>query len=103
MADRELKEAIILYVKKCYKRNKKAPSLRKIFKHFRKEKLNFTRFYRIFPKGMPEACTLAAVPIPMERIKRTEKATKVSRGRRRVEKDLSGLRMRGSRKFLLEC
>jgi len=38
---------------------------------------------------MSEACTLAAVPIPMERIKRTEKATKVSRGRRRVEKDLS--------------
>ena len=92
MTDQELKEAAIQYVKKCYERNKKVPSLRKIFKHFKKEKLSFTRFYKIFPGGMSEACALAAVPVPMERIKRTEKATNASRRRRRqVEKDLSAV------------
>ncbi|MGD0496463.1 MAG: hypothetical protein ABSB28_10595 [Candidatus Bathyarchaeia archaeon] len=44
-----------------------------------KEKLNFTRFYRIFPGGIPEVCKFAEVPVPIERIKRIEKAMKASR------------------------
>lgn len=81
MAERELKEAIIQYIKECYERSKKPPSLRKISEHFRE--LNFARFYKIFLGGIREACALADVPIPMERIKRTEKATKALRMRER--------------------
>jgi hypothetical protein len=89
MGDRELKDVTIQYVKKYYERNKKIPSLRKTSEHFKKEKLNFTRFYKIFPRGIPEACSLAAVPIPTERIRKTEKATEASRMRGKQEKDLS--------------
>jgi len=89
MDNQELKEAIIQYIKKYYEQNKKTPPLRKIFRHFKKEKLNFTRFYEIFPRGIPEACSLAAVPIPTERIRKTEKATEASRMRGKQEKDLS--------------
>jgi hypothetical protein len=90
--DCELRKAIIQYVKKRYEENRNTPSLREISKHFKKEKLNFTRFYRIFPGGIPEVYELAAVPVPMERIKRVEEARKASRVRsERVGKDLSAV------------
>jgi hypothetical protein len=89
MIDSELKEATIQYVKKCYEQNEKIPSLREISRHFRKEKLNFTRFYKVFSGGIPEVCRLAAVPVPMERIVRVERAMKASRMRGKQERDLS--------------
>lgn len=84
MTDEELKQAIIQYAKKYHERNKETPSLRKILKHFKKEKLNFTRFYKIFPKGISEVCRLAAIPISTSRIKRTERATKAAKKRKKL-------------------
>jgi len=84
MDDEELKQAIIQYIKDYYRRNNEAPSLRRILKRFRREKLNLTRFYRIFPGGITEASRLADVPVPMERIKRTEKATESVRRRKQL-------------------
>jgi len=89
MSDAELKDAIVQYIKEYYERYKEVPPLRKMFKHFKKEKLDFPRFYEIFPGRISEACSLAAVPIPTERIRQTEKATEASRMRRKQEKDLS--------------
>ena len=85
MGDDELKEAIIQYIKKSYEQNRKAPSLRKILKHFKKEKPGFADFYRIFPNSIHEACTSAAIPVPEDRIKRTMKASKVMRDRKQDE------------------
>ena len=87
--DRELKEAIIQYIKKSYEQNRKAPSLRKILKHLKKEKLGSSDFYRIFPKGIQEACVSAAVPAPEDRIKRTMKASKVMREKKQDERKTS--------------
>ena len=89
MGDDELKEAIVGYVKRHHRRNERTPSVRTICKHFRKENLNITRFYKIFPGRFPEVCRLAGVPIPKERIGRTKKATKILRGKRQAEEDLT--------------
>ena len=60
MRDSELTEAIIHYIKKSYEQNRTAPSLRGILKQFKKEKLGFSDFYRIFSNGMPEVCMSVA-------------------------------------------
>jgi len=86
MTNEELKQAIIQYIKKRYERDKEAPSLRKIIEHFKKEKLNFTRFYKMFPGGIPEAYRLAGVPIPKDRMRRTAKATKAVKTAKAREK-----------------
>ena len=85
MTDEGLKEGILQYARRYYERNKEAPSLRKILKHFRKEKLSFMRFYMIFPKGMSEVCRLADIPISADRIKRTERATKAAKERKKLK------------------
>jgi sulfur relay (sulfurtransferase) DsrC/TusE family protein len=79
MNDEELKQAIILYVKDYHEKHTTSPSLRKILNHFRKDKLNFTRFYNVFPGRLAEACSLAGVPVPEDRIKRMQKVTETSR------------------------
>jgi hypothetical protein len=79
MNDLELKQPIIKYIRGYYRQNGETPPLRKIIKRFEKEKLNFSRFYEIFPGRMSEACRLAGVPIPTERIRRTDRATEVSK------------------------
>jgi hypothetical protein len=84
MTDEELRQAILQYVKEYYERNKEAPPLRSILKHFRKEKLNFTRFYRIFPNGTPEACRLADVPAAADRLKMTQKAIQAVKERKKL-------------------
>jgi hypothetical protein len=84
MTDEELKQAILQYARKYYERNKEAPSLRKILKHFRKEKLNFMRFYMIFPKGISEVCRRVHISISADRIKRTERATKAAKERKKL-------------------
>jgi len=103
MAEGELREAVIRYVKKCYKANKKVPSIRKTCKHFKKENLSRRYFYRIFPRGIREVCKLAAVPVPKERVKRTEKATKASKRRIQVEKDLSEVKDERVKRDLAEA
>jgi len=84
MTDKELKEAIARYVKEHYERNREAPSLGKIVKRFRGEKLSLSRLYRVFPKGVSEVCKLAGVPVPTLRMKRTEKATKATKSKQQV-------------------
>jgi hypothetical protein len=79
MNNLDLKQPIIEYIRDHYRQNGKTPPLRKIIKHFEKEKLNFSRFYEIFPSCIPEAYRLAGVPIPTERIRRTRKATQASK------------------------
>ena len=81
MGDKELKLKIIRYVKNSYEQKKKPPSLRGIIKHFKGEKLNFVRFYELFPRGIPELFKLAGVPVPKERMKKTEKATEASKAK----------------------
>ena len=103
MAEGELKEAVIQYIKKCHKTSKKVPSVGKICKHFKKENLSRRSFYRIFPGGIREVCKLAAVPAPKERVKRTAKATKVSKGRLQVEKELSEVKDEQVKKDLAEA
>ena len=103
MADGELREAVIRYVKKCYETGKKVPSVRKTCKHFKKENLSRGHFYRVFPGGIREVCKRAAVPVPKERVKRTAKATKVSKGRIQVEKDLSEVKDEGVKRDLVDA
>jgi hypothetical protein len=79
MNDLELKQPIIKYIRGYYRQNGETPPLRKIIKRFEREKLNFSRFYEIFPGRMSEACGLAGVPIPTERIRRTDRATQASK------------------------
>jgi hypothetical protein len=101
--DCELEEVIIQYVKKQYEENKNKPSLRDTCKHFKNDKLNFTRFYKIFPRGIPEVYGLAGVPVPKERIKRVEKATKAARARsERVGKDLLAVEDERVKEFLVK-
>jgi hypothetical protein len=90
MTDKELKEAIVRYVKEHYERNREAPSLGKIVKRFKGEKLSLSRLYRVFPKGVSEVCKLAGVPVPTERMKRTEKATKATKSKRRCHRVRAG-------------
>lgn len=79
MTDQELRQAILQYFKEFCERGEEVPSLRKMFKRFRKEKLNNTRFYMLFPGGLAEACRLAGVPVPKKRIRRVRKAVEASR------------------------
>ncbi|MFH0896897.1 MAG: hypothetical protein V1850_02465 [Candidatus Bathyarchaeota archaeon] len=78
MSGEELKRAIINYVKDY---EKGVPPVKKIGQKF---KITLKRFYTIFPGKMPELCRLAGKPLPVERMKRTEKAIK-SKGQRTVE------------------
>lgn len=79
MTDQELRQAILQYFEECCERGEEAPSLRKTFKRFRKEKLNNVHFYKLFPGGLAEACKLAGVPVPKKRISRVRKAVEASR------------------------
>ena len=76
MKDQEPKEVILQFINSHFKRTNEVPSLRGIVRKFRK-KLNFTAFYRLFPKGLAEACELAGVPVPKGRIKHMKKLKKV--------------------------
>lgn len=69
MSNNKFNDAVIEYFKKYYKQHKKTPPTRQIFKHFSKAK-----FYQTFPKGVAEVCKLAGIPVPEERLKRTQKA-----------------------------
>jgi len=100
MTDEELKQAIIQYAKKYYGRNKRAPSLREILKNFKDEKLNFTRFYKIFPKGVAEVWKPAGIPFSAERIKRTERATEAVKSKEL--KTAQGLRVPFSQVFYVD-
>jgi len=84
ITDEEFKEAIIQYVREHYEHYREAPSLGEIIRHFEGEKLSFSRFYKVFPKGMSEVCTLAGVPVPTERMKRTAKAIRAGKNGRQV-------------------
>jgi hypothetical protein len=89
MANEELKQAILQYTKRYYERNKEPPSLREILEHFKRKKLNFTRFYGIFTKGMSEVCRLADIPVSASRLKMTERATKAAKKRKQLNAALS--------------
>lgn len=70
MKDEELKSAIINYVK-TYEGG--VPSVKEIRLKFG---ITNKRLYKIFPGKMPELCRLAGKPLPVERMRRTEKAIK---------------------------
>ena len=67
-------QEIIKFIKGSYDQNGRIPSLRDIIKQFQKEGLSFTGFYKLFPLGLAEACRLAGVPIPSDRIEKTSEA-----------------------------
>lgn len=72
-----LKEKIVKFIQDYYKQTGEAPSVNIICKHFKKEGLNRGKFYETFSaSGILEACELAKVPIPENRIRRTKKARK---------------------------
>ena len=86
MTNNKFKDAVLDYFKKYYKRHKKAPSTRQIFKvkHFSK-----TKFYQTFPNGLAEACKLAGIPVPEASIKRMKRALQASEKKRvrEIEKE----------------
>jgi hypothetical protein len=82
MTGENLKQAVIEYIKSHYTQKGSVPALKSIIEHFKGDGLNLTRFYRIFPGGMGEVCRLAGVPVPMERIKQTAKATEMMKAAR---------------------
>jgi len=100
MTDEELKEAIIQYAKEYYEHNKSPPSLRNIIKRFRREKLNFSRFYKIFPKGVAGVWKPAGIPFSEERIKRTERATEAVKSKQL--KTAQGLQVPFSQVFYID-
>ena len=77
MPHKSFQESIIEYFKKYYKKHKKAPSTRQIFKDVSKAK-----FYQTFPNGLAEACKLAEIPVPEASIKRMKKALQASEKKR---------------------
>jgi len=80
MLNDKFKDRVIEYFKKYYKKHKKAPPTRQVFKHFSKAK-----FYQTFPKGIAEACKIARIPVPEATIKRMEKALQASKKKRVAE------------------
>jgi len=89
MTKQEFKTTIIQYYKKYYKLHNEAPSLKKVFEHFKKQKLYYAKFYDIFPGGQAEACKLAEIPIPEERLKQTRKARQTAKKKRLGETETS--------------
>lgn len=79
MLNDKFKDRVIEYFKKYYKKHKKAPPTRQVFKHFSKAK-----FYQTFPKGIAEVCKLAGIPVPEAHIERTEKAVQALKKKRVV-------------------
>jgi len=75
----EQKRRVLEYIRGFYAKEGRAPSLRQILK---KEKLNRARFYQLFPQGLAQACQLASVPAPKERISKVGKAVEASRAKR---------------------
>jgi hypothetical protein len=79
MEQKEFQHRILEYIKDYYVKNKKVPFLRQILK---KEKLNRVQFYRTFPKGLTQACQLAGVPVPEDRIKKMKRAVEASKAKK---------------------
>ena len=77
MPHNPFQESIIEYFKKYYKKHKKAPSTRQLFKDVSKAK-----FYQTFPNGLAEACELAEIPVPEASINRIKKALQASEKKR---------------------
>jgi len=82
MTKQEFKTTIIQYYKKYHKLHNEAPSLKKVFEHFKKQKLYYAKFYDIFPRGQAEACKIAGIPVPEERLKQTRKARQTAKKKR---------------------
>ena len=76
MKKQVLRQAMIQYIAGFYAERKRVPSVRETINHF---KTSFTCFYEGFSGGLSEACRLAGVPVPEERIKRTQKAVESSK------------------------
>ena len=79
MASENLKQDIVQYTRDFYSRNREPPSVRQII---HKCGISFSRFYKLFPGGLSEACRLAGVPVPMQRINKTKRALETSKGRK---------------------
>lgn len=70
----EVKKSILGFVRSYNEVNGKPPSLKVISQGV--EGVSKRRFYALFPGGMGEACRLAGIPVPKDRIKATKKARK---------------------------
>ncbi len=70
-----MKHQIVQFVQEFHKQNGRAPSVNEILKHFKNNGLCSSTFYQFFPKGLKELCSLAGIPVPVERIRKTAKAT----------------------------
>lgn len=82
-----LKHVVIQYVKEFHEQNDRAPTVREVLKRFKKDGLSSTTFYHVFPRGLKEACRLAGIPIPEERMQKTARATILRKSGRNVPQE----------------
>jgi hypothetical protein len=66
-----LRPAIVQYISEYHRVNGQAPSVRTIARQFH---ISTATFYRLFPDRIAEACRLADVPVPDERIRQAHAA-----------------------------
>ena len=81
---RDIQEAVLDFIKATYDSQGSIPSVRSTCDEV--EGMSRRRFYEVFEGGLSEACRLAGVPEPKERIAATKRALE-ARGRQSSEPD----------------
>lgn len=81
----EIKETILNFMREYYVKHGKPPSVELMSREV--EGLSRRKFYKIFRGGIAEACNLAGIPQPRERIKATAKARKEKKAWKEKDKE----------------